>query len=127
MGRAWAVIALGAREGSGVDHGAGKGQGEAWGSLGSQRWEAAAESWRLPAASCSKLEGPVCQPSTQAPAGPDTAVRTEPQFAWPQASPSLVGLGLGFVQPQAQGTHVVPTLCPTVPPCCFLHFSLHCS
>lgn len=63
MGRVWALLALGAREGSRVDHGPGKGQGEVWGSVGSQYCEAAAGSWRIPTASCSEPEGPCCRTS----------------------------------------------------------------
>lgn len=102
-GASMALIALSAREGSRVDHRPRKGQGEAWGSVGPQRCEAAVGSWRLLAASCSEPEGPCCWTSIQAPAGPAIAVRTDPQFARPhcasKASPSLAGLGLGFVQP----------------------------
>lgn len=42
MGQAQALIALGARKGNRVDHEAGKGQGEAWDSMGSECCEAAA-------------------------------------------------------------------------------------
>lgn len=36
--------------------------------------------WRLPTASCSKLEGPCCWPAIQVPVGPAVAARTDPEF-----------------------------------------------
>lgn len=71
-----------------------------------------------------RAAGPCCWASIYAPAGPAVAARTYPHFAWPHwasmASHSSAGLGLGFVQPQAEGTLVVLILLHN---CSFLLFS----